>query len=133
VLSSPAIGSDGIIYVGSGDGYLYAINPDGTLKWKYRAWGSVDSSPAIGSDGIIYVGSQIGYCGLHAINPDGTLKWKYQTVNNVWSSPAIGSDGTIYVGSGDYLYAIYGSGTLAHTPWPMFRHDLKHTGRVGRP
>ncbi|MEF8847384.1 MAG: PQQ-binding-like beta-propeller repeat protein, partial [Candidatus Paceibacterota bacterium] len=34
VYSSPAISSDGTIYVGSHDDHLYAINPDGTLKWK---------------------------------------------------------------------------------------------------
>ena len=32
IWSSPAIGSDGTIYVGSWDGNLYAINPVGTLK-----------------------------------------------------------------------------------------------------
>jgi len=58
------------------------------------------------------------------------LKWKYTTNGYVRSSPAIGSDGTIYVGSWDgNLYALYGSETLASTPWPMFHHDLKHTGR----
>ena len=35
VYSSPAIGADGTIYVGSGGGKLYAINPDGTLKWAF--------------------------------------------------------------------------------------------------
>ena len=46
------------------------------------------------------------------------------------SSPAIGADGTIYVGSEDgKLYAIYSSSPgLANSPWPMFHHDLKHTG-----
>ena len=33
VRSSPAIGSDGTIYVGSSDENLYAINPDGSTKW----------------------------------------------------------------------------------------------------
>jgi outer membrane protein assembly factor BamB len=33
VYSSPAVGSDGTVYVGSQDYYLYAINPGGTLKW----------------------------------------------------------------------------------------------------
>jgi outer membrane protein assembly factor BamB len=32
VYSSPAIGDDGTIFVGSEDYYLYAVNPDGTLK-----------------------------------------------------------------------------------------------------
>ena len=35
VESSPAIDSDGIIYIGSNvDNHLYAINPDGTQRWK---------------------------------------------------------------------------------------------------
>ena len=33
--SSPAIGADGTIYVGSMDNYLYAINPDGTQQWAF--------------------------------------------------------------------------------------------------
>ncbi|MCL5283436.1 MAG: PQQ-binding-like beta-propeller repeat protein, partial [Armatimonadetes bacterium] len=54
--SSPAIGADGTVYVGS-EGYnLYAIKPDGTLKWKYQT-GGIGSSPAIGADGTVYVGS----------------------------------------------------------------------------
>ncbi|MDB4805128.1 immunoglobulin domain-containing protein, partial [bacterium] len=56
VYSSPAIGSDGTIYVGSNSGNLYAINPDGTQKWAFETGGGVSSSPAIGSDGTIYVG-----------------------------------------------------------------------------
>ncbi|GAB6162857.1 hypothetical protein JCM12298_20170 [Desulfothermus naphthae] len=127
-VSSPAIGENGTIYVGSDDGYLYAINPDGSLKWKFKTNATV-SSPAIGENGTIYVGSDDGY--LYAINPDGSLKWKFKT-NATVSSPAIGENGTIYVGSDDgYLYAIYSdSKGLAHSFWPMYRHDIMHTGRV---
>ncbi|MGD0465565.1 MAG: PQQ-binding-like beta-propeller repeat protein [Gammaproteobacteria bacterium] len=114
--SSPAIGSDGTIYVGSGDSsgdsYLYAIYPNSTLKWRYQT-GSIDfSSPTIGSDGTIYVGSGDSY--LYAVYPNSTLKWRYQTSGSIYfSSPVIGSDGTIYVGSGDsYLYAVYPNSTL---------------------
>jgi len=57
VTSSPAIGSDGTIYVGSWDDNLYAINPDGSKKWAFKTGSYVSSSPAIGSDGTIYVGS----------------------------------------------------------------------------
>ena len=61
----------------------------------------------------------------------GTLKWKYDTGDEVRSSPVIGEDGTIYVGSDDRcLYAIRGSsGGLADTSWPMFHHDVSHSGR----
>jgi len=106
VRSSPAIGSDGTIYVGSCDNKLYAIwQVHGTKKWSYTAGSSISSSPAIGSDGTIYVGSCDNK--LYAINPNGSLKWSYTTGSDVRSSPAIGSDGTIYVGSDDgHLYAI---------------------------
>lgn len=57
IASSPAIGADGTIYIGSHDNKLYAINPDSTEKWSYATKGEVTSSPTIGADGIIYVGS----------------------------------------------------------------------------
>ena len=106
--SSPAIGSDGTLYVGSMDGNLYAINPDGSLEWSYSTGDSISSSPALGRDGTIYVGSRDS--NLYAINPDepdGPLTWHFATGGAIWSSPAIGSDGTLYVGSDDgNLYAI---------------------------
>ncbi len=128
--SSPAIGSDGTVYVGSYDKKIYAINHNGTLKWSLTTDGYIASSPSIGSDGTIYVGSSK----VLAINSNGTLKWAYYTGDSVHSSPVIGSDGTIYVGMRDSnlnlkLFAFYGSGSLAHTPWPMFHHDLQHTGK----
>jgi outer membrane protein assembly factor BamB len=126
IASSPAIGSDGTIYVGgdgvyfagSYDNRLYAIEPDGTLKWSYATEGAIHSSPAIGPDGTIYVGGDgsgsIAHY-LYAINPDGSLKWSYATCTGckIHSSPAIGSDGTIYVGSKDKkIHAINPDGTL---------------------
>jgi len=60
VFSSPAIASDGTIYVGSNDHKLYAIHPNGTLQWAYTTGGSVNSSPAIAANGTIYVGSGNG-------------------------------------------------------------------------
>ena len=57
--SSPAIGSDGTVYVGSEDKKLYAINgKTGKKLWEFVTGGDVFiSSPAIGSDGTVYVGS----------------------------------------------------------------------------
>jgi hypothetical protein len=52
------VGPDGTIYVGSN--YLYAINPDGSLKWSFATGSWVESSPAIGADGTVYVGSADG-------------------------------------------------------------------------
>ena len=106
---SPAIDDKGIIYLG-GNKNLYAIYPNGTLKWNYTNGNYISSSPAIGGDGIIYYGN---YYKLSALNPDGTMKWNFTTLGIIlFSPPAIGSDGTIYVGSEDsHLYALYLNGT----------------------
>ena len=55
VKSSPALGSNGVVYVGSSDANLYAINQTtGTIIWKTPTGGAVDvSSPAISSDGSL--------------------------------------------------------------------------------
>jgi outer membrane protein assembly factor BamB len=60
----------------------------------------------------------------------GTQKWAF-SMGEVVSSPAVGADGTIYVGGSNSwsLHAIYGdSPGLASSSWPMFHHDLQHTG-----
>ncbi|MBM3148917.1 MAG: hypothetical protein FJZ88_02670, partial [Chloroflexi bacterium] len=114
ITSSPAIGSDGTIYVGcsAAAGFLYtlfAMNPDGSLKWAYDTGSDAETcSPAIGSDGTIYIGNGFGGR-VWAISDNGTsgnLKWSYLTGDWVIGSPAIGSDGTVYIGSYDAkLYA----------------------------
>jgi outer membrane protein assembly factor BamB len=122
VASSPAIGVDGTVYVGSADDKLCAINPDGSLKWACTTGYPVSSSPAIGANGTVYVGSawwdieeDLYYGELYAMNPDGSLKWAYNT-GATESSPAIGADGTVYVGSeDDNLYAINPDGSLKWT------------------
>jgi outer membrane protein assembly factor BamB len=115
VHSSPAIGADGTIYVGSWDGKLYAINSDGSQSWNFTTGYTIDSSPAIGADGTIYVGS---HDKLYAINPDGSHSWNFTKgwpLYSVLSSPAIGANGTIYVGSyvglDHSLYAINPDGS----------------------
>ncbi len=104
IRSSPVIGEDGTIYVGSNDGYLYAVNSDGTEKWRFETDDFIPSSPAIGKDGTVYVGSWDNH--LYAVNPDGSEEWKFETDDPIRTSPNIGGDGTIYVSSSKNLYAV---------------------------
>ena len=105
VWSSPAI-SGGVVYFGSNDGYLYALDSQsGQEKWKVKTGGWVRSSPAI-SEGVVFFGSYDGY--LYALDSQsGQEKWSYHTLDGgSWSSPAI-ADGMVYFGSDDgYLYAL---------------------------
>jgi outer membrane protein assembly factor BamB len=65
VTSSPAIGGDGTIFFGVKDGTFFAVNPDGSLRFKITAGAQISSSPAIASDGTVYFVSDDGY--LYAV------------------------------------------------------------------
>ncbi len=108
VESSPGIGPDGTVYVGSYDSCLYAIRDLGTegeLLWKFKTGGPIDASPTIDAAGIIYIGSRDS--NMYAINPDGTERWSLPTGGGIESSVTIDADGTIYFGSFDgKLYAL---------------------------
>ena len=131
-VSSPAIGSDGTVYVGSYDNKLYALSgKSGDKLWEFKTGSVVDSSPAIGPDGTVYVGSYDNK--LYALSgKSGDKLWEFETGGQVHSSPAIGPDGTVYVGSDDNkLCAIKtDSKGPAKSPWPMFGQNAQHTGRV---
>ncbi|MCD6307993.1 MAG: PQQ-binding-like beta-propeller repeat protein, partial [Candidatus Latescibacteria bacterium] len=59
--STPAIGADGAIYVGSMDGRLHAVDAFGGVKWTFPAGAGIDSSPNISDDGIVYIASPDGW------------------------------------------------------------------------
>src|SRR3989454_536112 len=113
IRTTPAVGSDGTIYVeiddppptGScADGLnkcLVALNPDGTIEWGLYSFGEFNS-PAVGSDGTIYIDST-------AFNPNGTIQWQDQQAFN---SPSLGSDGTIYGTTEGSLNAVNPDGTV---------------------
>ncbi|PEV15732.1 hypothetical protein CN417_00505 [Bacillus thuringiensis] len=88
----PAIGSDGTIYIGNYNRKLYALNPDGSIKWIKDGVAHLDTTPVIAEDGTIYV----VYRKLTALNPDGSIKWQAKD-ENALSTPIIDSEGTVYV------------------------------------
>ena len=110
IYSSPAIGSDGTLYVGTDDNKVYALNgATGAKKWEFLTDGRVFNSPAIGSDGTVYVGNNNWK--VYALNgATGARKWEFLMGGQAGSSPAIGSDGTVVVGSADdKVYALNGT------------------------
>ena len=112
--STPSIAPDGTIYLCSEhDGSVYALDPDGSLKWRFPHSGDIfGSSPAIGRNDTMYFAGAFDHT-LYAINPDGTLDWQLQAGNRFESPPSIGPHGTIYIANDNgVLYAINPDGTL---------------------
>ena len=75
--SSPAV-VNGVVYVGSDDNNVYALNATtGAKLWNYTTGGAVDSSPAV-ANGIVYVGSDDH--NVYALNATtGAKLWNYTT------------------------------------------------------
>ena len=71
VRGAPVIMGDGAICFGSDDGHLYALNPNGTLRWNFPATGSpigaIRSNPVVDPSGIVYFGAEDGK--IYAIDP----------------------------------------------------------------
>jgi outer membrane protein assembly factor BamB len=98
-VSTPAV-VDGVVYVGSQDGNLYALDAaSGTQLWAFLTGAEILSTPAV-VNGVVYVGSQDG--NLYAIDAaSGVQRWSFATPLWVKSSPTV-VNGVVYVGGGGY-------------------------------
>ena len=111
-LSSPVV-AQGMVYFGSGDGHVYAVDAaTGQLRWKFQTGDVVHASPAY-AGGVLYFGSWDSY--LYAVDAaTGQQKWRFksgedpQIHNQVgFQSSAVVADGVVYIGCRDAnLYAI---------------------------
>jgi len=128
---SAAVATNGTIYVGSLDGHLYSINPDGSTNWVRPAGyhNSIYSTPSIGNNGAIYVGSdeaEEGHdgspvTGVTSFNPtNGYTNWffvpqdlYYGNGGDVDSDVSIGADSKLYfLAEGSRLYCLSSNGLL---------------------
>jgi len=109
--STPAVAADGTIYVYGCNNSLYAIDPNGSIKWNSFVGAWERNPPSIGDDGTIYAG---GWNIINAIGSNGSVKWVFQVVYGFVSNIVIGSDGTVYAVSDRErsLYAINSDGSL---------------------
>jgi len=126
VFSSPAV--DGrYVYVGTGDRNVYCLDAaTGGLVWSHAMGCDVSSSPAV-SGGYVYVGGldHKVYC-LDAST--GALAWSYETGDSICHSSPAAEGGSVYLASYDNNIYCLEAGAGDPGEWPMFRHDLAHTG-----
>jgi len=99
IVSSPAIGEDGTIYIGSTDEKLYALTPDGNEKWSVDVGGKIQSTPAIDENCVIYVTTTNGK--ICAIDESGNIEWvktpqPIGVTDEIYASPALSGNGKLY-------------------------------------
>lgn len=146
VIGSPTI-SDGVLYVGSTDGAMYALSAaDGSLRWKFATRGPILSSAAV-ANGAAYFGSVDG--NIYAVDvATGRERWRFATKGErrftapgihgaipstermpdpfdvFMSSPTVVGD-VVYVGSGDqHVYAL--DAATGKPRWTFATGDVVH-------
>ena len=110
----PALATDGTIYIASGSESdnddsngscrLFAVNPNGTLKWAYRILSTHYTKPSpitIANDGTIIFSSYYPY----AINPDGTKKWS-NGHSYTFSAPILYNNNMYALGTAGGMYIV---------------------------
>jgi outer membrane protein assembly factor BamB len=127
-LSSPVV-NDGVVYFGSSDTHIYALDIEtGKKEWQHQTGGSVHSSPALYENSLI-VGSWDSR--IYSLDVrTGLENWTYttgrDTAQYIWlgiqASPAL-ENNVAYVGSRDAnLYALNIS--TGDTIWTQSDFDL---------
>ncbi len=135
---SLAIGSDGTLYVPGNSG-LYAVRPDGTQKWFYRAqyqspafpihFALVDDNGNIWIDETAEVGRVVG--GAIELNPDGTEK-PFAISRERVTQLSEAYDGTIFVSMGGSAVPVHidGKGAEPSTSIAGYSFSFAQDGTI---
>ena len=146
IIASPTV-DHGIVYVGSTDGNLYAVDAQsGLLRWKFKANARIVSSAAVWNKTVYFSSYDRNFYAIDAAS--GALKWKFKTpaerrfaaehIHGTYpsaeampdpfdfymSSPAIWND-VVFFGSGDgNVYAL--NATTGTVNWTFRTGDVVH-------
>ncbi len=111
VRSAPAIHPAELIVIGTSEGSLIGLRPDGSVAWETPLGGAIEGAASVDDEGRIYVGTGRGE--IVQLDQSGAILWRFKTGDEVRATPAIGRDGTIVAGSYDgNVYAIAPTGAL---------------------
>lgn len=133
-LSSPTVVGE-VLYIGSGDQHVYALNArSGDKLWEFATGDVVHATPAV-VDGVVYVGSWDR--NLYALDAaSGRERWRYTTGNDtviynqigIASSAAV-ADGLVLVGGRDgHFHAVD-----AATGRALWTHNNRGGWTIGSP
>lgn len=134
-LSSPSIGSDGTIYVGTEIG-LFAVRDDGTSGavkpgWPFATVGNVDTTAAIAGSKLYVSSFRLGTRRLYAIDAAAGPPVQLWSVSGAGTSSTsfaqtpsavIGGNGLVYAAIGSDVYAF--DPAAANPATPRWHHDL---------
>ncbi len=90
----PVVSPDGTIYTFGSFGHVYAVNPNGSLRWVVTPAGGVGGTLGVLPDGNLVVGGGGGVQALSKTN--GSTLWTFPLHTPLLAGPSVGPDGNIY-------------------------------------
>ncbi len=133
----PVIAADGTIFIAGKEKFVYALNPDGTVKWTFEHQEKMEAGVTwYGGDtdhpqGVLYAADEKGV--VSAVNPvDGALIWSFDyegdDAGKIKAAPAVGPDGTVYILSEKgHLLALESHAASAEQKWMLVFDDQGFT------
>jgi len=132
--SSPAVGPNGLVYVGSSYGYLYAYSARGTTNcsgtpkvcqvvWYAPLYGGAQDSPAVAGN-VVYIGSDRSMLFAFQATANPSCTGSPPVCPPLWTSPDLGSsayvrsspavaNGVVYAGDDNHqVYAFPAAGNV---------------------
>ena len=112
LFARPGVGQAGAVYVGSGDGYVHALAPDGSYRWSYTVKGRVVAPPVEeATSGRVFIATSEAR--LYALEPDSHLRWVFPLPVAPKTELMLTPKGTLlFVGQDDHLYGVTTGGAL---------------------
>jgi hypothetical protein len=102
-----AVAPSGDLVVGTRDGWLHALHPDGTLAWEFQAKGAFAGEPLV-EGGTVYAGCQDGR--LYAFDlATGALRWSYDAKEQLGTLPALVNGLVVVASLQDTVFAVEAS------------------------
>jgi hypothetical protein len=107
---------DASIYVSGSNGYIYAVETDGSIRWSITI-GTTSVKLAVSLNGTVVFATRANT--LYAINTlDGSINWTRVIANNL-SVPSVGINGIIYMFAGANVYAVLDNGATSTLNWTL--------------
>lgn len=133
LFARPGVGPSGDVYVGTGDGYVHALSPQGGYRWSYTVKGRVVAPPVedpVSRRAFVLTSE----ARLYALERDARLRWVSRLPAAPKSEIALTSKGTLlFVGQDEHLYGVTTGGALVlrlSARGPRSAPVALHDGRV---